>query len=107
MYVSTSSIQLSSSVHFLVICVNYEPCSSFGAAGKEHETLVYNDTAFLLAMAIADGALVGYESLEDIQKQETPPGENELILRYGRNFERLVGVRRTTNPLLRAADKCT
>ncbi|KAL2440885.1 hypothetical protein ABEF95_008226 [Exophiala dermatitidis] len=68
----------------------------FGAAGKEHERFIYNDAAYLLAMAIADGALFGFKSLDDLQKQEIPPGENELILRY--NESALDG------PILR---KCT
>ena len=55
---------------------------SFGAAGKDHKKLIYNDAAFLLTLAIADGALFGFQSLDDIRKQEIPPGENELILRY-------------------------
>ena len=33
-------------------------------------------------MALADGALFGVESVDDLQKKEIPPGENELILRY-------------------------
>lgn len=33
-------------------------------------------------MAIADKALFGYESLEDVQKQEIPEGEDELALRF-------------------------
>jgi hypothetical protein len=59
-----------------------EPRASFGAAGKEHEKFIYNDAAFLLAMAIAVGALFGFECLEDRQNQAIPPGENELILKY-------------------------
>jgi hypothetical protein len=47
---------------------------SFGVAGNEHEKLVYNDATFLLAMAITDGALFGFESLDDLKKQENPPG---------------------------------
>lgn len=31
---------------------------SFGAAGKDHEKFFYNDAGFLLAMAIADDALL-------------------------------------------------
>lgn len=42
--------------------------SSFGVAAKEHEKLFYNDAGFLLAVAIADDALFGYESLEDVRK---------------------------------------
>jgi hypothetical protein len=40
----------------------------FGTAGKEHDKFIYNDTAFLLSMAITNGALFGHESLNDVQK---------------------------------------
>lgn len=43
---------------------------------------MYNETGFLICMAIADGALFGIESLDDLQKMEIPSGENELVLRY-------------------------
>lgn len=33
-------------------------------------------------MAIADGALFGYESLADVQEQRIPDGDNELVLRF-------------------------
>jgi hypothetical protein len=33
-------------------------------------------------MAIADDALFGYESLEDVRAQEIPSGKDELILRF-------------------------
>jgi hypothetical protein len=33
-------------------------------------------------MAIADGALFGYKSLEDVRAQEIPAGQDELILRF-------------------------
>ena len=39
----------------------------FSAVGKEHDKLFYNDSAFFLAMAIADGALFGFEPLDDLQ----------------------------------------
>ena len=54
----------------------------FGAAGKEHEKFIYNDAVFLLTMVITDGALFGYNTLNDVQRQEIPAGENELILRF-------------------------
>jgi Protein of unknown function (DUF3435) len=54
----------------------------FGAAAKEHGKLFYNDAGFFLAMAIADDALFGHTSLEDVQKQEIPANENELVLRF-------------------------
>jgi hypothetical protein len=55
---------------------------SFGAATKDHERLFYNDAGFLLAMAIADNALFGYESLGGCTAQEIPSGEDELVLRF-------------------------
>lgn len=61
---------------------NGEALSSFGAAAKEHKKLFYNDAGFLLAMAIADDAVFGYESLEDVQAQELPSGQDELVLRF-------------------------
>jgi hypothetical protein len=33
-------------------------------------------------MAVADSALFGIESLDDLQKLEIPPGEEELILGF-------------------------
>lgn len=51
----------------------------FGAAGKEHDMSVYNDAAFLLAMAIADDVLFGFDSLDDVRRLRI---ENELILRF-------------------------
>lgn len=55
---------------------------SFGAAAKDHERLFYNDAGFLLAMAIADDAIFGYESLDDVRAQEIPLGKDELELRF-------------------------
>ncbi|MCJ1474750.1 hypothetical protein MMC13_003410 [Lambiella insularis] len=56
--------------------------TSFRAAAKEHKCLFYNDAGFLLAIAIADGALFGYDTLDDIRRQQIPSGENELLLRF-------------------------
>ena len=36
----------------------------------------------LLALAFADKALFGFDSLDDFWKQEIPPGEYELVLRW-------------------------
>ena len=33
-------------------------------------------------MAIADDALFGYKSLEDVRAQEIPSGQDELVLRF-------------------------
>lgn len=44
--------------------------------------LIYNDAAFLLVLAIADEALFGFKSLDDIRRQEIPAGEDQLLLSY-------------------------
>ena len=36
----------------------------------------------LLTLAITDGALFGYRSLDDLREQKIPPGQNEVILRF-------------------------
>ena len=66
----------------LLLGADGEALSSFGAAAKEHEKLFYNYAGFLLAMAVADDALFGYESLEDVRAQEIPSGQDELVLRF-------------------------
>jgi hypothetical protein len=54
----------------------------FGMAGIGHDRFIYDDTVFLLAIVLVDGALFGFESLDDLQRQQIPPGEDELILRF-------------------------
>ena len=44
--------------------------------------LIWNDAAFFLPMAIADKALWGYDSLNDLQRQKIPPGDDVLPLRW-------------------------
>jgi hypothetical protein len=55
---------------------------SFGAAAKEYKRLFYNDADFLLMMAIADGALFGYDTLDDLRQQVIPAGKNKVIFRF-------------------------
>ena len=54
----------------------------FGTAGREHEQFIYDDTGLLLTMAMADRALFGYETFADLQEQEIPAGQDELVLRF-------------------------
>ncbi|KIW99701.1 uncharacterized protein Z518_11114 [Rhinocladiella mackenziei CBS 650.93] len=54
----------------------------FGTAHREHEMFIYNETGFLLQMALADGALFGIHSIKDLLKKRIPYGENVLVLRY-------------------------
>jgi hypothetical protein len=57
----------------------------FNIIGKEREKFIYNNAAFLLAMAIANSALLRYKTLNDLYKQEIPLGENELHLWFNRS----------------------
>jgi hypothetical protein len=43
-------------------------------AGRDHKVFIYNDAAFILVLAIADGALFGFQTLYDVRKQEAPSG---------------------------------
>ncbi|KAL8974222.1 MAG: hypothetical protein Q9197_001535 [Variospora fuerteventurae] len=54
----------------------------FGTAGREHEWFIYDDTEFLLTMAMADQALFGYDTFADLQEQEIPAGQDELVLPF-------------------------
>jgi Protein of unknown function (DUF3435) len=63
-------------------CADWEGLRSFGSTGKEHPKLIYNCTAYFLAMAVADNALFRIESLEELQKLEIPAGEEELSLSF-------------------------
>jgi hypothetical protein len=55
---------------------------SYGAAAKEHPKLLYNSTAYFLAIAIADSAFFGIKSLKDLQAFEIPTGKDKLILSF-------------------------
>jgi len=63
-------------------CADWEGLRSFGSTGKEHPKRIYNCTAYFLAMAVANNALFGIESLEDLQKLEILAGEEELSLSF-------------------------
>ena len=52
----------------------------FGAVGIEHEKFMYDDAASLLTFAILDQVLYGYDSLQDLQRQRIPDGDNEMVL---------------------------
>jgi hypothetical protein len=63
-------------------CADQAGLRSFGSTGKEHPKLIYNCTAYFLSLALADNALFGIQSLEDLQKLEIPAGEEELGLSF-------------------------
>jgi hypothetical protein len=64
---------------------------SFGGAGNEKFT--YNDAAFLLTLTIADTALFGIKSLDDVQDMEILISETGLIPRY--NDDQLIHITKT------------
>ena len=55
---------------------------SYDAAQKEHGKLIYNDVSMLLVLVIADNALFGITSVEDLQEMEISPGQDEQILHF-------------------------
>ena len=53
----------------------------YGASTSQHGKLLYDDTQYLLALALADKAFWGIDSVEDFWQLQIPPDESELILR--------------------------
>jgi hypothetical protein len=45
-------------------------------------TLLYSDSPLLQAMAFADGAVYGYDCLDEFWEQQIPPNEKEVQLRW-------------------------
>ncbi|KAK3896489.1 hypothetical protein C8A05DRAFT_20540, partial [Staphylotrichum tortipilum] len=62
--------------------------------GRQHGRLRYNDGFFLLAMAIADGALFGIHSLDDLWEQRIIDGDNEMPLLWNESASALPIARR-------------
>lgn len=54
----------------------------YGASTSQHGKLLYDDTQYLLALALADKAFWGIDSVEDFWQLQIPPDESELILRW-------------------------
>lgn len=54
----------------------------YGASTSQHGKLLYDDTQYLLALALADKAFWGIGSVEDFWQLQNPPDESELILRW-------------------------
>ena len=65
---------------FKVLTVELAPASV--RRQRSVKGFFYNDAGFLLALAIVDDPLFGYETLDDVRKQEIPPGQDELVLRF-------------------------
>jgi hypothetical protein len=54
----------------------------YGASTSQHGKLLYDDTQYLLALALADHAIFGIDSFDDLWQLQIPPGEDHLILRW-------------------------
>ena len=55
---------------------------SYGASTSQHNKLLYDDTQYVLALAVADNAIFGVQSFKDLWQMQIPSGEDELILRW-------------------------
>lgn len=72
-------------------------CSGrFGASTSQHSTLLHDDTQFLLALAIADHAIWGVNTLDDLWQLQIPDGDNELPLRWNDSVMHLPILRKAT-----------
>ncbi len=58
----------------------------YSTAGHEHNLFIYDDTSFLVAMAMEDKVLFGYETLTDLQEQAISVGEEFIQLRFRKSF---------------------
>ena len=68
----------------------------FGASTSQHGKLLYDDTQYLLALAIADHAIYGIDSVEDLWELQIPANENELLLRWHKEVRELPIIRNAT-----------
>lgn len=68
----------------------------YGASTSQHGKLLYDDTQYLLALALADKAIFGVNSVEDLWQLQIPSGENELILRWNDSVKGLPILRNAT-----------
>jgi hypothetical protein len=65
--------------------------------GKQRNKLRYNDGFLLVMMAIADGALFGISSPDDLWQQRIPDGDNETHLLWNDSASTLPIARRIEN----------
>lgn len=76
--------------------VNTRYSGKFGASTSQHGTLLYDDTQFRLALAIADQAIWGMNTLDDLWQLKTPDGEDELPLQWNDSVIHLPILRNAT-----------
>ena len=78
-------------------------CSArFGASTSQHSTQLHDGTQFLLVLAIADHAISGVNTLDDLWQLRIPDGDDELPLRWNDSVMHLPILRNATfEPLLK------
>lgn len=59
----------------------------FGTAIWDCDEPIYSGALYLLALALADDALYGFSSPEEVFEQRIPEGEDELVLRWNKEAE--------------------
>jgi hypothetical protein len=68
----------------------------FGIPIWDQDTPTFAGALHLLALALADNAIFGYSSADEIWQQSIPPGENELRLQWNKEAENRCIVRGIT-----------
>ncbi|KAL8788271.1 MAG: hypothetical protein Q9213_001791 [Squamulea squamosa] len=76
--------------------VSYKKKDKHGSSTTEHSKLSRDDTQYLIALAIADGALLHIKSVQDLWQFQIPAGSDELPLLWEDSKKNL--------PVLRKAD---
>lgn len=71
-------------------------CDRYGASTSQHSKPLYDDTQFLLVMAIADQPIFGISPLDDLFDQQIPKGEEEIVLRWNDEVMNLPILRNAT-----------
>ena len=69
---------------------------SFGSSTSQHCKLLHDDTQYLLALAIADKAIYGVNSVEEFWELQIPSDQDELPLRWNAEVENLPVLRNAT-----------
>ena len=68
----------------------------YGASTSQLGTLLYDDTQYLLALALADNAIWGIETFDDLWQLQIPDGDDELPLRWNDSVRALPILRNAT-----------
>ena len=68
----------------------------YGASTSQHGKLLYDDTQYLLALALADKAFWGIESAKDFWQLQIHPDDDEMILRWTDSAKGLPVLRNAT-----------